>query len=419
MRRRAARTAPPVPRGDRFGVRDLLVESVSGIGGRPGRLVLTVLGTVLGIASVVVTIGLAQTAAGQISRRFDAVAATQAVAAPATSTTADGSTRAAGTLPWDGPQRALRLAGVEAAGLVGEPATDGLAVTTVPVNDPSQPPTTAPAVLAASPGLLDAVGGRVVTGRFFDAGHDERADRVAVLGARAADRLGVSRVDRQPAVFIGERPYAVIGIVDDVRRRPDLLDAVILPIGTARADLDLASPDELHLRLAVGAGPLVAEQLPIALAPTSPESIRVGAPPAGSAVRRDVQADVDAIFLALGGVALLVGAVGIANITLLSVRERVAEIGLRRALGARRRDIGAQFMLESVVVGLLGGLLGAALGEAVIVATSAAQHWTPLLDLRVLVVAALGGGLVGLLAGVYPALRAASVEPIAALRGHA
>ena len=95
-----------------------------------------------------------------------------------------------------------------------------------------------------------------------------------------------------------------------------------------------------------------------------------------------MQADVNTIFLALGGVALLIGGVGIANVTLLSVLERVGEIGLRRALGATRRDIGAQFMVESVVVGLLGGMLGAALGVAVVVGVSAAQEWTPILDLR-------------------------------------
>jgi putative ABC transport system permease protein len=366
---------------------------------------------------VVVTIGLAQTAAGQIARRFDAVGATQAMASPSTTRTMDGSQRATAALPWDSDERASRLAGVEATGLVATVDTGGVTVTAVPVNDPSQPEPTSPAVLAATGGLLDAVRGEVVTGRFFDAGHDARADRVVVLGARAADRLGVSRVDRQPSIFIGDRSYTVLGIVDGVKRRTDLLDAVVLPMGTARADFGLAAPEELHLRIAVGAGPVVADQVPVALSPNAPETVTMQVPASGSAVRDSVQADINTIFLALGGVALLIGGLGIANVTLLSVMERVGEIGLRRALGARRRDIAAQFMLESVAVGLLGGLIGAALGVAVVVVVSAAQQWTPILDTTVVLASAAGGGVIGLVAGIYPALKAASVEPITALRG--
>ncbi|WP_448630140.1 ABC transporter permease [Cellulomonas soli] len=413
---RRARLPRPA-RGDRFGVRDLLSEASAGIGARPGRLLLTILGTVLGIASVVVTIGLAQTAAGQINKQFDAVAATQAMAKPTTSRSWDGTERSTSALPWDAADRAERLAGVEAAATVSVVDIGDLEVTTVPVNDPSQAPVTPPKVLATSADLLDAVQGRVVTGRYFDAGHDERADRVVVLGARAAERLGVSRVDRQPSVFIGERAYQVIGIVDGVLRRGDLLDAVILPVGTARADFGLVAPQELHLHVAVGSGPVIGDQLPVALDPNNPETFSVQVPPSTSAVRESVQADVNTIFLALGGVALLIGGVGIANVTLLSVMERAGEIGLRRALGATKRDIASQFMLESVVIGLLGGLVGAALGVAAVVTVSAAQDWTPLLDLPVVGAAALAGGVIGLAAGVYPALKAASVEPITALRG--
>lgn len=414
--RRAERPVNPVKRADRFTTQDLFVEVSHGIGGHTGRLVMTTMGTVLGIASLVVTIGFAQTAAGQIARQFDAVSATQVVVAPGKTGSMFGNAKPKTTMPWDSPQRVERLVGVEEAGTIGTVALDAMRVAAVPVNDPSAAQTANPAVLAASPGLLDAVRGTVSTGRFFDAGHDERADRVVVLGKRAAETLGVNRVDRQPAIFIGDRSYTVIGIVSGMERRTDMLDAVIMPAGTARSDFGLRSAEELHIRIAMGAGEVVAKQAPIALDPNTPENFEVVAPQAGSDLQKSVQADVNIVFLILGLIALLAGGLGIANVTLLSVSERVGEIGLRRALGATRREIRAQFTVESVVIGLLGGLIGAALGVFAVVGVSLIQQWTPIIDLPMVLGCAVLGAVVGWAAGAYPASKASKIEPISALR---
>ncbi|MFD5866164.1 ABC transporter permease [Agromyces sp. S2-1-8] len=403
------------PRADRFTAQDLLVEVSHGIGGHTGRLVMTTLGTVLGIASLVVTIGFAQTAAGQISRQFDAVAATQAVVEPGTTDSANGEV-ATTMLPWDAPDRVERLNGVERAGLIGEVSIGEERITAVPVNDPSAAEALSPALVATSPGLLDAVRGDVTAGRYFDAGHDERGDRVAVLGSRAAEKLGINRVDRQPSIFIGERAYTVIGIVDGMERRVDLLDSVIVPLGAARSDFGLPSASELQLRIAPGAGSLVAKQAPVALDPNAPENFDVQAPRSGSTLQENVQADINVVFLILGVIALLAGGLGIANVTLLSVSERTGEIGLRRALGATRRQIARQFMVESIVIGLLGGLIGAAVGVFAVVAVALVQQWTPIVDLPMVLGAALLGAVVGLAAGAYPARKASRIEPIAALR---
>ncbi|QDB80660.1 ABC transporter permease [Georgenia wutianyii] len=398
-------------------MRDLVREAGHGIGARPGKLALTILGTVLGIAALVVTIGMAQTGGGQIARQFDAVAATQAVIQPGTTEGADGSSRSRAALPWDTPERLGRLNGVEAAALLADLDPGDRRITSVPLIDPAAAAQVQPALVASSPELLEALRGTLTTGRMFDSGHDARADRVVVLGAGAAQRLGVNRVDSQPSIFIGEEAYTVIGIVGDVARRRDVLDAVVLPLGTARADLGLTSATEAQVKIAVGAGPLLVEQAPLALSPNTPENITVQAPALGNRLRESVQGDINAVFLALGAVALLVGGLGIANVTLLGVIERVGEIGLRRALGATRRQIAAQFVVESVTIGLLGGLLGAAVGSFAVVAISVVQEWTPILDLRLVGGSALLGGVIGLVAGAYPALKAASLEPVTALRG--
>ena len=396
--------------------RDLVSEALHGMGNRPARLFLTILGTVLGIGSVVVTVGLAQTAAGQIDKQFDAVASTQVVVEPQTAKGAGGD-RALADLPWDAEDRVRQIAGVVASGVVATVDIGNRAVTAVPITDPSAPAVEPPPVMAASPGLLDAVRGRVVTGRFFDSGHLAHADRVVVLGAGAAKKLGVFRIDRQPAIFVGDIAYTVIGIIDDVQRVPKLEDAVIMPDTTAQRDLGAGTPEQLQIRIATGAGPVVAHQAPLALDPNNPQGFVARAPTTESTVRTNVRADVNVLFLVLGAVALVVGGLGIANVTLLSVMERVGEIGLRRALGASRRAIAGQFVAESVTTGLLGGLMGAAVGVMVVVGVAIAREWTPILDVRVALGSAGLGAVVGLVAGAYPAVKAASIEPVAALRG--
>ncbi|GAB3146109.1 ABC transporter permease [Microbacterium neimengense] len=409
---------PPTPRADRFTSQDLVAEATADIGSRPARLIMTIAGTVLGIGALVATLGFAQTAAGQIARQFDQAAATRVEITPAEARTQSGASVATARLPWDGAERVERLAGVVAAATLAEVTLPtGSAITAVPVYDPSAASAAPAPVVASSEGLLDALGGRVTQGRMFDAGHDARGDRVAVLGAREADRLAINRVDSQPSIFIDGLAYAVIGIVDSFERRADLQDAVIIPVGTARADFALAAPGSIQARVDVGAGPQIGEQAPLALAPDAPDQIKVAAPRGRSDLSQNVQADVNVVFIALGVIVLLAGGLGIANVTLLSVMERTPEIGLRRALGATPRQIAGQFIAESAIIGMLGGIMGSAVAVLSVVLVSVIAGWSPVINPLVAVGGAFLGAVVGLAAGWLPARRAARIEPIAALRG--
>ncbi|MEM7271793.1 MAG: ABC transporter permease [Actinomycetota bacterium] len=409
---------PPleIPRSG-FSVRDLFGEMTLALTARPARTLLTALGTILGVAALVATLGLAKTAGNQIVSRFDELEATKVTVEPEQRRFGAQQNRTNSVIPWDAEERIRRLNGVTAAGTVTGVDIGNRFVRSVPVIDPLGQTEFQIPVVAASPGLFEAARSQLFTGRFFDRGHDERGDRVAVIGPSAAQRLNITRIDNTPAIFIGDESVAVIGIIADTARRPDLLNAIIIPNGLARDRYGLTGVGEVLIEVEVGAAELIGTQAPVALAPNSPDQLDASWAEPPRRVRSDVQSDVNALFLILGGVSLLVGAIGIANVTLVSVLERTGEIGLRRALGATRRHVASQFLGESIALGALAGLLGTSLGILTVVVVSATREWSPVLDSWLPFAAPVVGALTGLLAGTYPAWKAASTEPIAALRG--
>ena len=391
---------------------DLAQEAIAGLFARPGRMILTVLGTVIGLAALVATLGLSRTAGNRIVGRFDELAATEVLVSARPS----GGGGVANHPPWDSPERLERLAGVVAAGNLSNVDVGDALVTTSPVSDPSRRTDFRLSVQAASPGLYDAVRAELAFGRLPDEGHSRRADPVAVLGSNAAERLGIAGIEQLPALRIGDVVFVVSGIIDGVERRPELLGSVIITEGVARDLYHHRDPDLVVVETEIGAARLIARQAPLALRPDNPDALRVESPAEPQRVRDAVESDLNLLFVALGAVSLLVGAIGIANVTLVSVMERTGEIGLRRALGASRGHVAGQFLLESGAMGLVGGIVGASVGVLVVVAVSAYQSWTPVLDPWVPLVAPLVGTVTGLAAGSYPAMRAARLEPVDALR---
>ena len=274
--------------------------------------------------------------------------------------------------------------------------------------------TNALSVDAASLGLPGAVGTSLAHGTFLNAATER--EPVAVLGAAAAQRMGIDRIWPGERIWVGSQWFYVVGILHPAVLAPEIDSAVLIGYPAAHTYLGYTGqPTTIYVRTVTSQTNRVDNLLAAQANPQQPEEVNVSQPSAALTAQADAKGALDTLFLGLGAVALLVGAIGVANIMIISVLERRSEIGLRRALGATRGQIRAQFLAEAILLSLAGGAVGVAAGAAA-TASYARGHG----ETVVIPPDAWAGGLaaalvIGALAGLLPAIRAARLSPTQAL----
>jgi putative ABC transport system permease protein len=237
-----------------------------------------------------------------------------------------------------------------------------------------------------------------------------------VLGSHAASALGVDRVTGVERVWIGGSWWTVVGILEPLTLAKDLDSSVFVPVEAAASRLGFDGvPTQVYARADPAHLDAVRAVLPRAANPGAEAGATVSRPSDALEAQQASEASFTGLLLGLGLVALLVGGIGVANTMVITVLERRAEIGVRRALGARRRHIRDQFLIESLLLALLGGACGVALGSAVTVVFSAIEGWPPTVPIWVVAGGVGSTVAIGGLSGIYPACRAASVPPTSAL----
>jgi len=268
---------------------------------------------------------------------------------------------------------------------------------------------------AADPGLLSAVGGQLATGQFLNAANQNYP--TVVLGAQAAQTLQIPSVNGHIQVFLGGTWFNVIGVLKPVVLDPNLNSAAFIGLPVAeRLFQQQPNPSEIYVRANVNQVTQVSNLLAATADPQNSDGVDVSRPSDVLEARAAAKGQFTTLLLGLGAVALLVGAIGIANIMVISVLERRGEIGLRRALGATRRHISSQFLAESALLAALGGIAGLGLGALATWIYSLSQNQPMVIPLYALIAAPAAGLVIGALAGLYPASKAARLSPTEALR---
>jgi len=381
-----------------------------GLRTRKLRAALSALGIAIGVAAIVAVLGLSSSSRAGLLAEIDKLGTNLL-------TVTNGQTLGgdAAELPVAAPGMISRIGPVEAVQYTGR--VGGVNAYRSPLIPAIN--TNALSVQATSLDLPATVGTSMAQGRFLN--QATAREPVAVLGATAAARLGIDRLYPGERIWVGPTPrlgqwFYLTGILRVAVLAPEVDASVLVGFPAAQSYLGFdGHPSEIYLRAATDQVDAVHAVLAATANPEHPNQVTVSQPSNALVVRAAAKSALNALFLGLGAVSLLVGAVGVANIMIISVLERRSEIGLRRALGATRGHIRLQFLSEAILLATLGGAIGVAAGSAATAIYARTSHWT-----TVVPTVAWAGGLaaavlIGGVAGLLPALRAARMSPTQAL----
>ena len=390
--------------------RDLVRVALSGLAARKMRTVLLLLGPMIGVAAIIAAVGLTDSAKGDLKAKV-AELGTNLVEVSASSSFGQDTP----TLPGDAIERALTVNTVQAVGSVRQLSN----VLVSPYTEAREEFSTVPIPVLAADGRLPSVlEVDLVSGRWLDTFDESSGARVAVIGQSLAREFSYLPGENRTIELDG-RPFAVVGVLERVPLEPGFDNAVFVPFRTAGddfLDVEEVDPNKLYVRSTEGTEDLTAQALSVAIGLGGPDEISSEIKSEALELAAQSDRQLQLIVVSMGLLAIIVGGLGIANVMSISVIQRSAEIGIRRALGHTRRIIALQFLLEAIAVGIVGGIFGVLLGMLAIFVGVSAAGWVFVMAGWLAPAGVALAVVISVLAGSYPAVRAARLEPLETLR---